>query len=161
MKYVGLDQQIRQNNLKSILLLIGFPAVILLGVFAFYWFMYSPTGTSIADYGPSAQPGDPDYYDVCAGLTQDECHQTDTEQMFQAFSYNWLMEGHQNTDHNDFQFGCTYFAFFSISTMKAKSVNANAKNNLLLPLLPHQFHGYTGPVYGRRSERGLECLFDQ
>jgi heat shock protein HtpX len=34
MTYIGLDEQIRSNNLKSILLLLAFPALLLLGVFA-------------------------------------------------------------------------------------------------------------------------------
>ncbi len=34
MTYIGLDQQIRSNNFKSTLLLLGFPALILIGVFA-------------------------------------------------------------------------------------------------------------------------------
>ena len=34
MTYIGLDQQVRSNNFKSSLLLLGFPALVLLGVFA-------------------------------------------------------------------------------------------------------------------------------
>lgn len=34
MTYIGLDQQVRSNNVKSTLLLLGFPALVLLGVFA-------------------------------------------------------------------------------------------------------------------------------
>jgi heat shock protein HtpX len=39
MKYVGLQSQIRKNNLKSILLLILFPAVIFLLVWIFFFFV--------------------------------------------------------------------------------------------------------------------------
>ncbi len=40
MKYVGLQSQINSNNRKSILLLAGFPAVILGGVYLFYYFLF-------------------------------------------------------------------------------------------------------------------------
>lgn len=43
MAYVGLDQQVRSNNFKSTLLLIGFPLLILIGVFAVsYFFSIDP-----------------------------------------------------------------------------------------------------------------------
>lgn len=43
MAYVGLDQQVRSNNFKSTLLLIGFPLLILIGVFAVsYLFSIDP-----------------------------------------------------------------------------------------------------------------------
>jgi heat shock protein HtpX len=38
MKYIGLQNQIRRNNFKSTLLLIAFPALILAGVYAFFFF---------------------------------------------------------------------------------------------------------------------------
>lgn len=38
MKYIGLQKQIRSNNFKSTLLLIAFPALILAGVYAFFFF---------------------------------------------------------------------------------------------------------------------------
>lgn len=37
--YIGLQQQIRSNNLKSSLILAGFPLLILAGVYAFFFFM--------------------------------------------------------------------------------------------------------------------------
>lgn len=40
MKYVGLDEQVRSNNLKSLLLLIGFPAVIIGGVYLVFLFAF-------------------------------------------------------------------------------------------------------------------------
>ena len=40
MKYVGLESQIRQNNTRSILLLIAFPAVILASVYAILFFTF-------------------------------------------------------------------------------------------------------------------------
>ncbi len=40
MKYVGLQSQINSNNRKSILLLLAFPAIILLGIYAFLFFAY-------------------------------------------------------------------------------------------------------------------------
>ena len=42
MKHVGLHTQISRNNTKSILLLLAFPALILGGVYAFFWFGYAP-----------------------------------------------------------------------------------------------------------------------
>lgn len=39
MKYVGLQQQIRRNNRKSVLLLIAFPALLLASIFAVVFFM--------------------------------------------------------------------------------------------------------------------------
>jgi len=43
MAYVGLDQQIRANNFKSTLLLLGFPTLILIGVFVVtYLFSLDP-----------------------------------------------------------------------------------------------------------------------
>lgn len=39
MKFVGIQQQIRSNNRKSILLLIAFPALILVSVFAVVYFL--------------------------------------------------------------------------------------------------------------------------
>lgn len=38
MKYIGLHQQIKQNNVKSALLLLGFPLLILATVYAFIFF---------------------------------------------------------------------------------------------------------------------------
>ena len=38
MKYVGLQQQISRNNLRSSILLFMFPAIILIGVYAFFFF---------------------------------------------------------------------------------------------------------------------------
>lgn len=38
MNYIGLQEQIRRNNLRSWLLLIGFPLLILAGVYAFFFF---------------------------------------------------------------------------------------------------------------------------
>lgn len=50
MTYVGLDEQIRSNNLKSTLLLLGFPALVLLGVFAVsYIFSIDPDGNPNID----------------------------------------------------------------------------------------------------------------
>lgn len=50
MAYVGLDGQIRSNNLKSTLLLLGFPALVLLGVFAVtYIFSIDPDGNPQVD----------------------------------------------------------------------------------------------------------------
>ena len=40
MKYVGLQQQISSNNVKSILLLLSFPLLILIGVYAFFYIAY-------------------------------------------------------------------------------------------------------------------------
>jgi heat shock protein HtpX len=37
--YIGLQEQIRSNNLKSSLILAGFPLLILAGVYAFFFFM--------------------------------------------------------------------------------------------------------------------------
>ncbi|MNU61083.1 hypothetical protein D3C71_502860 [compost metagenome] len=37
--YIGLHEQIRSNNLKSSLILAGFPLLILAGVYAFFFFM--------------------------------------------------------------------------------------------------------------------------
>lgn len=37
--YIGLHEQIRSNNLKSSLILAGFPLLILVGVYAFFFFM--------------------------------------------------------------------------------------------------------------------------
>ena len=42
MKYIGLQKQIRSNNFKSTLLLIAFPALILAGVYAFFFFAIGP-----------------------------------------------------------------------------------------------------------------------
>lgn len=42
-KYIGIQEQIRKNNYKSILLLIGFPALILGAIYAFLYFSMSPT----------------------------------------------------------------------------------------------------------------------
>ena len=39
MKYVGLDKQIRKNNLNSLLLLIAFPALLLVMFYAFFFFV--------------------------------------------------------------------------------------------------------------------------
>lgn len=38
MKYIGLHSQIQRNNLRSMLLLIGFPILILIGVYAIFFF---------------------------------------------------------------------------------------------------------------------------
>lgn len=40
MEYVGLDKQIRRNNRKSFLLLLGFPVLVFLGVYLFFYFMH-------------------------------------------------------------------------------------------------------------------------
>ncbi|XOV66063.1 MAG: M48 family metallopeptidase [Fluviicola sp.] len=40
MKYVGLDTQIRRNNVRSILLLMSFPLLILAGVFGFFLWVH-------------------------------------------------------------------------------------------------------------------------
>lgn len=42
MKYIGLQNQINRNNTKSILVLLAFPLVILIGIYAFFFFMYQP-----------------------------------------------------------------------------------------------------------------------
>lgn len=42
MEYIGLRSQIKRNNFKSVLLLIGFPLLILIGVYAFFFFAYQP-----------------------------------------------------------------------------------------------------------------------
>lgn len=42
MKHIGLKSQINRNNIRSILLLIGFPLLILIGVYAFFFFSYQP-----------------------------------------------------------------------------------------------------------------------
>jgi len=39
MKYIGLQKQITRNNKRSTLLLIAFPTVILMGVYAFFFFV--------------------------------------------------------------------------------------------------------------------------
>lgn len=39
--YIGLQQQIRSNNLKSTLILAAFPLLILVGVYAVFFFMYN------------------------------------------------------------------------------------------------------------------------
>lgn len=38
--YVGLQEQIRRNNFKSTLILAAFPLLVLVGVYAFFFFMY-------------------------------------------------------------------------------------------------------------------------
>lgn len=40
MAYIGLHEQIQRNNRRSFLLLIGFPLLILMGIYAFFFFMY-------------------------------------------------------------------------------------------------------------------------
>ncbi|MGB0914557.1 MAG: M48 family metallopeptidase [Crocinitomicaceae bacterium] len=42
MKYIGLQSQINRNNRNSILLLIAFPMLILLGVYLFFFFGFQP-----------------------------------------------------------------------------------------------------------------------
>jgi heat shock protein HtpX len=42
MKYIGLQSQINRNNTKSIFVLLAFPLVILLGIYAFFFFTYMP-----------------------------------------------------------------------------------------------------------------------
>ena len=42
MEYIGLHSQIKRNNFKSVLLLMGFPLLILVGVYAFFFFAYQP-----------------------------------------------------------------------------------------------------------------------
>lgn len=42
MKYVGLQTQINRNNTRSILLLLAFPLLIFLGVYAFCFFAFRP-----------------------------------------------------------------------------------------------------------------------
>ncbi len=42
MKYIGLHQQIRRNNIRSSILLFSFPLLILLGVYAFYFIAIGP-----------------------------------------------------------------------------------------------------------------------
>lgn len=44
MSYIGLDEQIRRNNRKSVLLLLSFPLLILLGVYAFYYLTFQEEG---------------------------------------------------------------------------------------------------------------------
>lgn len=44
MKYVGLHTQIAKNNLKSIVLLVLFPVIILLLVWLFFYFIGEPSG---------------------------------------------------------------------------------------------------------------------
>lgn len=54
MTYVGLDKQVRSNNLKSSLLLTGFPLLILIGVFAVtYVFSIDEEGTPNLDLATS------------------------------------------------------------------------------------------------------------
>lgn len=40
MAYVGLHEQIQRNNRRSFLLLMGFPLLILIGIYAFLYFVY-------------------------------------------------------------------------------------------------------------------------
>ena len=40
MKYIGLHQQISRNNLRSSILLLSFPLLILIGVYAFFYFAF-------------------------------------------------------------------------------------------------------------------------
>lgn len=47
MKYVGLQQQISRNNLRSTLLLFLFPLVILAGVYAFLFFTVDPKTSDV------------------------------------------------------------------------------------------------------------------
>jgi len=44
MKYIGLQTQIRQNNTKTVLLLLGFPALLLSLVWLFFFFVASDEG---------------------------------------------------------------------------------------------------------------------
>lgn len=44
MKYIGLQTQIRQNNTKSVLLLLAFPALLLILVWLFFFFVASDEG---------------------------------------------------------------------------------------------------------------------
>lgn len=49
MEFVGLDKQIRRNNQKSILLLLGFPLLIFAGVYVFFLYMYSGVAADAFD----------------------------------------------------------------------------------------------------------------
>lgn len=42
MDYIGLQKQINQNNVKSVLLLLGFPLLILVGTYLIFFFGYQP-----------------------------------------------------------------------------------------------------------------------
>lgn len=42
MEYIGLQKQIRQNNFRSILLLLSFPALILFGTYIIFYIGYQP-----------------------------------------------------------------------------------------------------------------------
>jgi heat shock protein HtpX len=42
MKYIGLQNQIRRNNTRSLLLLAAFPGLILFGIYLFYFFAIGP-----------------------------------------------------------------------------------------------------------------------
>ena len=42
MEYIGLQKQISRNNFRSTILLIAFPLLILIGVYAFFFFAYQP-----------------------------------------------------------------------------------------------------------------------
>ncbi|WP_162415475.1 M48 family metallopeptidase [Cyclobacterium roseum] len=47
-KYIGIQTQIRRNNFRSILLLLGFPLLILAAVYAFLYFTLPPDGSTEA-----------------------------------------------------------------------------------------------------------------
>jgi heat shock protein HtpX len=50
MEFVGLDKQIRRNNLKSVLLLLGFPLLILTGVYVFFLYMHQGSTADAFDH---------------------------------------------------------------------------------------------------------------
>jgi len=50
MKYIGLDRQIRKNNFNSILLLIAFPALLLVMCYAFIYFSTQYNGSDDESY---------------------------------------------------------------------------------------------------------------
>ncbi|MGF1636376.1 MAG: M48 family metallopeptidase [Cyclobacteriaceae bacterium] len=49
-KYIGIQSQIRNNNTKSIVLLLGFPMLVLAGVYAFLYFTTRQEGYTDVDY---------------------------------------------------------------------------------------------------------------
>lgn len=54
MEYIGLQQQINRNNVRSVLLLIGFPAILLLATYAIIFFLnpdeYGNYNVELANY---------------------------------------------------------------------------------------------------------------
>lgn len=49
MEYIGLHAQISRNNLRSALLLISFPLLVLVGVYAFYFFAFREDGIEVVN----------------------------------------------------------------------------------------------------------------